>query len=112
MGQSTKVHGIDKQGRVAQRITRPPTERKIAGSSPAVVEIFFLILNRVFGGTEWMSQRRSLSIKGLEKTACDAGATQFNNCQLLTQLRHIQQVKSVIDMPHSGMHHLHNTLYI
>ena len=27
-------------GRVAQRITRLPTEQKIAGSSPAVVEIF------------------------------------------------------------------------
>ena len=29
-------------GRVAQRITRPPTERKIAGSSPAVLGQIFL----------------------------------------------------------------------
>ena len=33
-----------KKGRVAQRITRLPTEQKIAGSSPAVVGILFYSL--------------------------------------------------------------------
>ena len=37
------VRLMTKSGRVAQRITRLPTEQKIAGSSPAVVEIFSCI---------------------------------------------------------------------
>ena len=33
-------------GRVAQWSTRPPTERKIVGSTPAVVEIFLFSITR------------------------------------------------------------------
>ena len=34
-------------GRVAQRITRLPTEQKIAGSNPAVVKYFFNFCKRL-----------------------------------------------------------------